>query len=138
VCWWTRSLTRCSSLASDNPPWLVGQALLAIEMVLTVLTPSTSAKAAPSIPILVPGAQFNGVTGQTIVPAFLLATDYEHTVANVRRATHLPRDRAGGLQHLGALHPSVMGRVGGHLFGCHRARGRPGIWMTAADQNVTS
>ncbi len=45
---------------------------MAIEMVLTVLIPSTSAKAALSMPILVPIAQLNGVTGQTTVLAFLL------------------------------------------------------------------
>jgi uncharacterized ion transporter superfamily protein YfcC len=61
-----------SGLASDKPPWLVGQALMAIEMVLTVLIPSTSAKAALSMPILVPIAQLNGVTGQSTVLAFLL------------------------------------------------------------------
>jgi uncharacterized ion transporter superfamily protein YfcC len=61
-----------SSLASDKAPWLVGQALMAIEMVLTVLIPSTSAKAALSMPILAPIAQLNGVTGQTTVLAFLL------------------------------------------------------------------
>ena len=61
-----------SSLASDKPSWLVGQALMAIEMVLTVLIPSTSAKAALSMPILVPIAQLNGVTGQSTVLAFLL------------------------------------------------------------------
>jgi len=60
-----------SSLASDKPSWLVGQALMAIEMVLTVLIPSTSAKAALSMPILVPIAQLNGVTGQSTVLAFL-------------------------------------------------------------------
>jgi uncharacterized ion transporter superfamily protein YfcC len=36
-------------------------------MVLTVLIPSTSAKAALSMPILAPIAQLNGVTGQTTV-----------------------------------------------------------------------
>ena len=61
-----------SGLASDKPSWLVGQALMAIEMVLTVLIPSTSAKAALSMPILVPIAQLNGVTGQSTVLAFLL------------------------------------------------------------------
>jgi len=60
-----------SGLASDKPPWLVGQALMAIEMVLTVLIPSTSAKAALSMPILAPIAQLNGVTGQSTVLAFL-------------------------------------------------------------------
>ena len=39
---------------------------------LTVLIPSTSAKAALSMPILAPIAQLNGVTGQTTVLAFLL------------------------------------------------------------------
>jgi uncharacterized ion transporter superfamily protein YfcC len=61
-----------SGLASDKPPWLVGQALMGIEMVLTVLIPSTSAKAALSMPILGPIAQLNGVTGQSTVLAFLL------------------------------------------------------------------
>jgi len=61
-----------SGLASDKPPYLVGQALMGIEMVLTVLIPSTSAKAALSMPILAPIAQLNGVTGQTTVLAFLL------------------------------------------------------------------
>jgi uncharacterized ion transporter superfamily protein YfcC len=61
-----------SGLASDKPPYLVGQALMGIEMVLTVLIPSTSAKAALSMPILGPIAQLNGVTGQSTVLAFLL------------------------------------------------------------------
>jgi uncharacterized ion transporter superfamily protein YfcC len=61
-----------AGLASDKPSWLVGQALMGIEMVLTVLIPSTSAKAALSMPILGPIAQLNGVTGQTTVLAFLL------------------------------------------------------------------
>jgi uncharacterized ion transporter superfamily protein YfcC len=65
-------INELANLASDKAPFLVGQALMAIEMVLTVLIPSTSAKAALSMPILVPIAQLNGVTGQTTVLAFLL------------------------------------------------------------------
>jgi uncharacterized ion transporter superfamily protein YfcC len=70
-----------SGLASDKPPWLVGQALMAIEMVLTVLIPSTSAKAALSMPILVPIAQLNGVTGQSTVLAFLLGNGLMNMVS---------------------------------------------------------
>jgi uncharacterized ion transporter superfamily protein YfcC len=61
-----------AGLAGDKPPPLVAQALMGAEMVLTVLIPSTSAKAALSMPILAPIAQLNGVTAQTTVLAFLL------------------------------------------------------------------
>lgn len=56
----------------DKPRAVVAAALMGIEMVLTVLIPSTSAKAALSMPILAPIAALNGVTGQTTVLAFLL------------------------------------------------------------------
>jgi uncharacterized ion transporter superfamily protein YfcC len=50
----------------------VGMALVLIEMFLGLLIPSGSAKAALSMPILVPIAQMSGVSGQTTVLAFLL------------------------------------------------------------------
>ncbi len=61
-----------ASLAAGLPAVLVGAALMAIEMVLTLLIPSTAAKAALSMPILVPIAGLSGVSGQTTVLAFLL------------------------------------------------------------------
>lgn len=45
---------------------------MGVEMLLTLLIPSTSAKAALSIPILVPIAATCGVSAQTTVLAFLL------------------------------------------------------------------
>lgn len=53
-------------------PYAVAPILMAVEMVLTLLIPSTSAKAALSIPILVPIAATCGVSAQTTVLAFLL------------------------------------------------------------------
>jgi uncharacterized ion transporter superfamily protein YfcC len=57
---------------ADLAPVLVAPLLMVFEMGLTLLIPSTSAKAALSIPILGPIAQSVGVSGQTTVLAFLL------------------------------------------------------------------
>lgn len=54
------------------PPVVVAPLVMVFEMFLTLLIPSTSAKAALSIPILAPIAQTVGVSGQTTVLAFLL------------------------------------------------------------------
>jgi uncharacterized ion transporter superfamily protein YfcC len=61
-----------ASLAEGLPRVLVGAALVLIEMVLTFLIPSGSAKAALSMPILVPIARLAGISGQTTVLAFLM------------------------------------------------------------------
>lgn len=53
-------------------PFAVAPILMVCEMMLTLLIPSTSAKAALSIPILVPIAASCGVSAQTTVLAFLL------------------------------------------------------------------
>lgn len=53
-------------------PLAVAPILMLCEMLLTLLIPSTSAKAALSIPILVPIAATCGVSAQTTVLAFLL------------------------------------------------------------------
>lgn len=53
-------------------PEVVAPMVMVFEMFLTLLIPSTSAKAALSIPILGPIAETAGVTGQTTVLAFLL------------------------------------------------------------------
>jgi uncharacterized ion transporter superfamily protein YfcC len=56
----------------DLSPIIVAPLVMLFEMFLTLLIPSTSAKAALSIPILGPIAQTVGVSGQTTVLAFLL------------------------------------------------------------------
>lgn len=53
-------------------PYAVAPVLMICEMLLTLLIPSTSAKAALSIPILVPIAATCGISAQTTVLAFLL------------------------------------------------------------------
>ena len=58
--------------ASHLPRAMVGMALVVIEMVLGLLIPSGSAKAAVSMPILVPIANMSGVSGQAAVLAYLL------------------------------------------------------------------
>jgi len=63
------------------PPILVAPIVMVVEMVLTLLIPSTSAKAALSIPILGPIAASAGVSGQTTVLAFLLGNGLVNMVA---------------------------------------------------------
>jgi uncharacterized ion transporter superfamily protein YfcC len=58
--------------AAHLPRAMVAMALVFIEMFLGLLIPSGSAKAAVSMPILVPVAQVAGVHGQTTVLAYLL------------------------------------------------------------------
>lgn len=58
--------------AAHLPTVLVGVALVIIEMFLGLLIPSGSAKAAVSMPILVPIAQLSGVSGQATVVAYLM------------------------------------------------------------------
>lgn len=63
------------------PPVAVAPILMAFEMVLTLFIPSTSAKAALSIPVLGPIAASAGVSGQTTVLAFLLGNGLVNMVA---------------------------------------------------------
>lgn len=58
--------------AAHLPHYVVGMALVFIEMFLGLLIPSGSAKAAVSMPILVPIAGMSGVGGQAAVIAYLL------------------------------------------------------------------
>jgi uncharacterized ion transporter superfamily protein YfcC len=62
-------------------PILVAPIVMTVEMVLTLLIPSTSAKAALSIPILAPIAATAGVSGQTTVLAFLLGNGLVNMLA---------------------------------------------------------
>ncbi|MEO9131289.1 MAG: YfcC family protein, partial [Sphingomonas sp.] len=62
-------------------PVIVAPIVMVVEMVLTLLIPSTSAKAALSIPILGPIAASAGVSGQTTVLAFLLGNGLVNMLA---------------------------------------------------------
>ena len=63
------------------PPVVVAPILMACEMLLTLLVPSTSAKAALSIPVLGPIAAQSGVSGQTTVLCFLLGNGLVNMLA---------------------------------------------------------
>jgi uncharacterized ion transporter superfamily protein YfcC len=61
-----------AGMTEGLPRVLVGEGLVGVEMVLTLLIPSSSAKAAVSMPILVPIARLAGISGQTTVLAYLI------------------------------------------------------------------
>ncbi len=69
-----------AALARDRAPVMVAEALVGIEIILDVLIPSTSAKAAISMPILWPIAQLTGVSGQTTVLAYLVGNGLTNMV----------------------------------------------------------
>ena len=62
-------------------PIFVAPIIMLVEMVLTLLIPSTSAKAALSIPVLGPIGAAAGVSGQTTVLAFLLGNGLVNMLA---------------------------------------------------------
>lgn len=62
-------------------PVIVAPIIMGVEMVLTLLIPSTSAKAALSIPVLGPIGAAAGVSGQTVVLAFLLGNGLVNMLA---------------------------------------------------------
>lgn len=64
-----------AAIARNQGAVMVAEALVGIEIILDVLIPSTSAKAAISMPILWPIAQLTGVPGQTTVLAYLVGND---------------------------------------------------------------
>lgn len=65
-------IDKLAGLVNGKPPAIVGMGIMGIEAVLDLLVPSTSGKAAISMPILAPIAQLSGVSGQTCVLAFLM------------------------------------------------------------------
>jgi uncharacterized ion transporter superfamily protein YfcC len=56
----------------EQSKFMIANGLMAIEMFLGFLIPSTSGKAAVSLPILAPVARMLGLSGQTTVLAFIL------------------------------------------------------------------
>jgi uncharacterized ion transporter superfamily protein YfcC len=69
-----------AALAQNHAPIVVAQTLVGIEIILDVLIPSTSAKAAISMPILWPIAQLSGIGGQTTVLAYLIGNGLTNMV----------------------------------------------------------
>ena len=69
-----------AALAQDRAPIVVAQVLVGIEIILDVVIPSTSAKAAISMPILWPIAQLSGVGGQTTVLTYLIGNGLTNMV----------------------------------------------------------
>ena len=69
-----------SALAQHGSAVVVAQVLVGIEIILDVLIPSTSAKAAISMPILWPIAQLSGLNGQTTVLAYLIGNGLTNMV----------------------------------------------------------
>lgn len=67
-------------IGSDNP-WLASMAIMLTEAGLDVLIPSTSAKAAISIPVLWPIGQLSGLHGNTVVLAYLFGNGLMATVS---------------------------------------------------------
>ena len=65
-------INKLSSMLNGRPPAIVGIGIMGIEAVLDLLVPSTSGKAAISMPILAPIAHLSGLSPQTCVLAFLL------------------------------------------------------------------
>ncbi|UHL65444.1 YfcC family protein [Paralcaligenes sp. KSB-10] len=62
---------KLSSMAEGHSTSFAAQGMMFVEMILDVLVPSTSGKAAMSIPILGPIGQLSGIGKQSIVQAFL-------------------------------------------------------------------
>lgn len=65
-------IDKLANLVTGQPPVIVAIGIMMIETVLDLLIPSTSGKAAISIPILAPIAHLAGLSPQTCVLAFLL------------------------------------------------------------------
>ena len=67
-------------LAEGHPPVIVAQAMMGIQMVVDVFIPSTSGKAAVTMPILGPIGHLAGVSGQVCVQAFLFGNGLTNAV----------------------------------------------------------
>ncbi len=67
-------------VVEGKPPIIVGQLMMGIQLVIDVLIPSTSGKAAITMPILGPIGQLAGVSGQVTVQAFLFGNGLMNTV----------------------------------------------------------
>ena len=69
-----------TSTVEGKTPVLVSQIMMGIQLIIDVLIPSTSGKAAITMPILGPIGQLAGVSGQVTVQAFLFGNGLMNTV----------------------------------------------------------
>jgi uncharacterized ion transporter superfamily protein YfcC len=69
-----------TSSVEGRHPTVVSQLMMGIQLVIDVLIPSTSGKAAITMPILGPIGQLAGVSGQVTVQAFLFGNGLMNTV----------------------------------------------------------
>jgi len=69
-----------SGAVSGKSPSLVATAMMGVQMIIDVFIPSTSGKAAITMPILGPIAQISGVSGQVTVQAFLFGNGLMNTL----------------------------------------------------------
>lgn len=69
-----------ASSIDGKHPAIVSQMMMGIQLVIDVLIPSTSGKAAVTMPILGPIGQLAGVSGQVIVQAFLFGNGLMNTI----------------------------------------------------------
>jgi uncharacterized ion transporter superfamily protein YfcC len=65
----------------EQSKFMIANGLMGIEMFLGFLVPSTSGKAAVSLPILAPVARMLGLSGQTTVLAFILGNGLTNMIA---------------------------------------------------------
>jgi uncharacterized ion transporter superfamily protein YfcC len=66
--------------AEGQPPIIVAQIMVFIQMALDVFIPSTSGQAAVTMPVLGPIAQLSGLTGQVAVQAFIFGNGLTNTI----------------------------------------------------------
>lgn len=69
-----------ASSVNGKPPVIVANLMMVIQMAIDVFIPSTSGKAAITMPILGPIGQLAGVSGQVTVQAFLFGNGLMNTV----------------------------------------------------------
>jgi uncharacterized ion transporter superfamily protein YfcC len=69
-----------TSTVEGKGPVLVSQMMMGIQLIIDVLIPSTSGKAAITMPILGPIGQLAGVSGQVTVQAFLFGNGLMNTI----------------------------------------------------------
>jgi len=69
-----------TSLVEGRHPVFVANGMMWLQMVIDVFIPSTSGKAAVTMPILGPIGQLSGVSGQVTVQAFLFGNGLMNTL----------------------------------------------------------
>jgi uncharacterized ion transporter superfamily protein YfcC len=69
-----------SRMAEGKPPVVVAQMMVFIEMIIDVFIPSTSGKAAVTMPILGPIGQLSGLAGQITVQAFIFGNGLTNAI----------------------------------------------------------